>query len=142
MDDDGRRDRTRRCRLCQRRPWESLDVVNVRYTADYPPAKIEQDLELRAVDLEFKYVDPRFHTLADHDGLQTLQRAIRETMPEGSNCIRKAPASDMRFFSEHGTPGVVFGPDGYDAHSQDEYADISSFGPDVGSLVAFVRQYS
>ncbi len=123
-------------------PGTASLLLNIRYTENYLPEDIERDLEQQNISFQFEYVEPRLHTPASDEGVQMLQDAVRSTVGKaGGKLIRKAPASDMRFLSEKRIPAVVFGPEGHNAHSSDEYAVISSFETYIQSVKRFVQQY-
>jgi succinyl-diaminopimelate desuccinylase len=52
-------------------------------------------------------------------------------------------ASDARFLQEHGTPGIVWGPDGdLSAHAYDEHLNLDSFYELYRILDLFVARAS
>lgn len=122
-------------------PGKAEAQLDIRYTKSYPPEEVEKDLEnIEGLSYSIKSVDPMLDTDSENDYVQVLKEASESVTGDEVDITRKEPASDVRHFSEHGIPGVVFGPEGYNVHEDREYAVIDSFDDYYRCLTEFIRK--
>lgn len=109
-------------------PDKAEAKLDIRWTEDYPPQKIQEDME-EIEDLKFDIlsVDPMLKTDPENSYIRSIQKASEKVMEEKIKVSRKEAASDMRHFSGKEIPGIVFGPEAYNIHEDQEYVVINSF---------------
>jgi len=114
-------------------PAEATARFDVRYTEnDDMPALFEQLRRTLAGELRLDLLEPVFE-----GGASPLRDLLLEKTP-GTRLVAEHGASDARFLSETGTPGVVWGADGdMSQHSENEHLNIASLRPLYRSLSAF-----
>ncbi|MFT4892680.1 MAG: succinyl-diaminopimelate desuccinylase [Candidatus Nanohaloarchaea archaeon] len=109
-------------------PDEAEAKLDIRWTEDYDPDEIQEDLEsIEGLDFDVLAVDPMLKTDPENQYIEMLQETSRKVIDGKLELTRKEAASDVRHFSGAGIPGIVFGPEGYGIHEDGEYADIESF---------------
>jgi len=106
-------------------PAEATARFDVRYTEnDDMPALFEQLRRSLAGELRLDLLEPVFE-----GGASPLRDLLLEKTP-GTRLVAEHGASDARFLSETGTPGVVWGADGdMSQHSENEHLNIASLMP-------------
>lgn len=82
-------------------------------------------------------LDSPHHVDQSDSDVRALVAAARQ-QGLGGQFLRKHGAGDGRFYGERGIPAVAFGVGGAGQHGPDEYADISTIGPYLAALRAFL----
>ena len=99
--------------------------LDVRYTEEYPPEEVIEDLEdIEGLKFNVEAEDPPLRTSKQNENVKNLKE-----IADGVNDTvfsRERGASDMRHFSEQGIPAVVMGPTGDNIHGEDEYVEKES----------------
>ncbi|NMJ92699.1 M20/M25/M40 family metallo-hydrolase [Nanohaloarchaea archaeon] len=90
------------------------------------------------VDLGFrqKVLDTDYENFYVQKLLESAKKSIEGEEPK---VMWKAPPSDMGHLYSQGIPAVVFGPEGYNSHGDNEYAVIDSFEEYMNSLMDFLE---
>jgi succinyl-diaminopimelate desuccinylase len=108
-------------------PDEAEAFIDIRWTENYPPEQIREDLErIDEVEYSIEAVDPALNTDSENEYVQLIQEKSESVLGEKVMLERKPPASDMRHFMKEDIPAVVFGPEGYNVHENEEYLVIDS----------------
>ncbi|MFB6204320.1 MAG: M20 family metallopeptidase [Candidatus Nanohaloarchaea archaeon] len=113
--------------------------LDIRFASEYVPEEILDDLEELDIDIEVVFNEPMLDNDPENPYIQQLKSSAGDVV---GDCAleRKEPGSDMRFLAAEGIPAVVFGPEGYNSHADDEYAAVESFGDYYEILKRFLRQ--
>lgn len=118
-------------------PGSAEMTLDIRYTDDYPADAVLNDIKrVGEVDVEVVARAPMLDNDSQNRYIQDLKEALNRVTGEGELRMKKS-ASDMRFLTSNGTPAVVFGPEGYDIHGENEHAVISSFKPYYDTVMEF-----
>lgn len=72
--------------------------------------------------------------------LHRLAESVAATTGQPATFIRKHGASDIRFFSQRGIPGVTMGLQGEGLHSDGEYVEIDSIERYITTLTMFLQK--
>lgn len=138
-------------------PESGLIEFDIRYTNDYHPEDIIQDIaekfgveashleqpaEVAKVmsqevdDLDFEIInnEPMLFNNKEDKKLQELANAIEEATGKQPEFRRDEGASDARFQTVKGNNGVTFGPRGGNLHGPNEYIEIESLIPFYNSI--------
>lgn len=138
-------------------PGEGLMELDMRYTDDYRPEAIIQDIagvfgvdassveqpsEVAEVmseevdELNFEVINNAPMQLNDKDDerLQELAEAIESATGTEAEFRRNEGASDARFPTIKGKAGVTFGPKGDNLHGPEEYVEVDSIEPYYDSI--------
>lgn len=102
--------------------------LDIRYAPDDPPDKIIREIKskCRGIDAKSLSVEPAASCAPDNKFVASLLNSIKKTTGKTGELITKEAASDVRFFTAVGIPGVVFGPGGGGSHSANEWVDLNS----------------
>ncbi|WEL23508.1 M20 family metallopeptidase [Candidatus Nanohalovita haloferacivicina] len=122
-------------------PEKAEAWLDIRTAREYPNEEVIEDIrgiEGLSVD-QVNLDESMLSTAHDNKFIQALKSSA-EGFEDECRVSRKEPGSDMRYLTENGIPAVVFGPEGYNAHSPDEYAVIDSFGDYYSIMMDFVRK--
>jgi len=115
-------------------PAEAEALVDIRYTENDDPDKLLADIKA-AVKSEMTVVST---SSIFNGGKSPLFDALLSSTP-GAKADRAHGASDARYLSDYGIPGVVWGAEGGGTqHSVDEYLDIQSLERLYDSLATFL----
>lgn len=99
--------------------------VDIRYSKQYDSKEILSDLEeTEGLNYEILSKAPMLETSENIEKVRYLQETAEEVTGEEAEFRKENFASDMRFFTEKGVPAVCFGPEGYNLHAEDEYAEV------------------
>lgn len=116
-------------------------LLDIRYIPDDSPDQILEKIDdIDNVEYEVKYREPPLNTSSDSRYIEDLHR-IANDICGGGSIINKCSSSDMRHFTRTDIPAVVFGPEGYDPHGDEERINISSFENYVKTVVKFILSY-
>jgi len=117
-------------------PDEAVAHLDIRYTEhDDIPRLIEEMRESIQSTLTVVLEEPIFEA-----GRTPYLDLLQETASQ-ARLAQENGASDARFLSVHGIPGVVWGADGGNSqHSADEYVSIDSVGRLYTTLDRFVKE--
>lgn len=122
-------------------PEKAEAWLDIRTAESYPNDEVVGDLrEIEGLSVEEVILDESMLATDHSDKLVQALKSSAEKFEEECRVSRKEPGSDMRFLTENGIPAVVFGPEGYNAHSPNEYAVIDSFGDYYSIMMDFVRE--
>ncbi len=114
--------------------------LDIRTTREYPNREVLNDIEsIEGLNVDKLLNESMLATDKDESQVQALKSSA-EKFEEEFQISRKEPGSDMRFLTEYGVPAVVFGPEGYNAHSPDEYAVIDSLGDYYQIIMDFIQE--
>lgn len=115
--------------------------LDIRTAKEYPNEEVINDLEsidgLEVSDIILN--ESMLETDQSNRYVKSLKDSA-EDVEETCKISNKEPGSDMRFLTENGIPAVVFGPEGYNAHSPNEYAVIDSLEDYYEIIMDFVRK--
>ena len=114
--------------------------LDIRTAKEYPNSEVIQDLKhIEDLSVEVLSDEAMLSTDKDNEKVRSL-KASAEKFEDECRVSRKEPASDMRHASREGSPAVVFGPEGYNAHAPDEYAVIESLGDYYSIMMDFIEE--
>jgi succinyl-diaminopimelate desuccinylase len=114
--------------------------LDIRRAREYPNREVLNDIEsIEGLKVEEILNESMLATDKDESQVQALKSSA-EKFEEECQISRKEPGSDMRFLTENSVPAVVFGPEGYNAHSPDEYAVIDSLGDYYQIIMDFIQE--
>lgn len=122
-------------------PEKAEAWLDIRTAREYPNDEVLKDIRsIEGLEVEeIKLNESMLSTGHENEKVQVLKESAEEFEDE-CKISRKEPGSDMRFLTEHGIPAVVFGPEGYNAHSPNEYAVIDSLGDYYSIMMDFVEE--
>ena len=138
-------------------PDSAVMELDMRYTDDYRPEDIIQDvadvfgvdasgieqpsevaniLSEEVEDLDFEVINnaPMQHNEKDNEYIQRMMEIIEEETGESPEFTRKEGASDARFPTVKGNPGITFGPRGKNLHGPEENVEVDSIEPYYRSI--------
>lgn len=93
-----------------------------------------QSLTKTNLSVDVQTLEAACHTESDHPDVRALKAC-------GANgTLKTHGSSDLRFFQEHGIPGVCFGPKGANPHADNEYVELESLENYRSMLTQFVQQ--
>ncbi|MFB6143971.1 MAG: M20 family metallopeptidase [Candidatus Nanohaloarchaea archaeon] len=138
-------------------PDSAVMELDMRYTDDYRPEDIIQDVanvfgvdatgveepsEVAEImseevdDLDFQVINnaPMQLNERDNEYIQHLVDIVEEETGETPEFTRKEGASDARFPTVKGSPGITFGPRGKNLHGPDENVEVESLEPYYRSI--------
>lgn len=118
-------------------PDHAEAYLDIRYASDYTPDEILSDLEEMDIGAEAVLNESMLKTDDDNPYVQQLKSAAENVIDE-CRIARKEPGSDMRFLTEKGVPAVVFGPEGYHSHGDEEHAVIDGMADYCRIIKRFV----
>lgn len=123
-------------------PGEAEATLDIRYTPEYPADQVLEDIrDIEEIDVEVVARAPMLENDRNNFYIQKLKDSVQSNVGEDSGRLyMKKSASDMRFFTEKGIPAVVFGPEGYNLHGDNEYAAIPSFKPYYDAVKSFCEE--
>lgn len=114
--------------------------LDIRTAREYPNDEVLKDIRsIEGLEVEESLNESMLSTDHDNEKVQALKQSAKG-FEEECKISRKEPGSDMRFLTEHGIPAVVFGPEGYNAHSPNEYAVIDSLGDYYSIMMDFIQK--
>lgn len=119
-------------------PAEAEALLDIRHTEHDDPDKLLADIKARVKgEVSVVSTSPIFN-----GGKSPLLDALMAAMP-GAKAGRAHGASDARYLSRHGIPGVVWGAEGGGSqHSANECLEIESLERLYGGLTAFLDALS
>lgn len=98
-----------------------------------------QSLAPKNTRIDIKKLEPSHFADPKNSDLQALAKAVAKISGHSSRFIRKHGASDIRFFSQYGIPGVVIGVQGAGLHGDEEYVEIDSIERYQTTLATFLQ---
>lgn len=121
-------------------PGSAEATLDIRYTDEYDASQVLEDIgAIEGLEVEVVARAPMLKNDPQNFYIQELKQSCRKKKGRGE-LYRKKSASDMRFFTEKGIPAVVFGPDGYNQHGENEFADISGLEEYYEVIVDFLER--
>ena len=123
-------------------PEKTEAWLDIRTADEYPNSEVVDDVkDIEGLKVEEVVLnESMLATDSDDKHVQALKSSAEKFIDE-SRVARKEPGSDMRFLTENGIPAVVFGPEGYNAHSPDEYAVIDSLEDYYRIMMDFAERF-
>jgi succinyl-diaminopimelate desuccinylase len=109
-------------------PAQSEARLDIRYTPTKIPAKIIAKIRklVFPVKVVVENVEPAAFCEPTSTFITNLSKAVEEVTGKKDQLIAKEAASDVRFFTARGIPGVVFGPGGGGSHAEREFVSLGS----------------
>jgi succinyl-diaminopimelate desuccinylase len=125
----------------KKNPNKAEITFSVYTTGDYPNEKVKEDVRsFEDIEVEIGFEQSVLDTDYDNSYVQKLLQAAENSIENGEPEVTwKAPPSDMGHLYSQGIPAVVFGPEGYNSHGDNEYTVISSFEEYMSSLENFIE---
>lgn len=112
--------------------------LDIRFSPEYPSDEVIADFDELGVDYQVNFNEAMLENNPENPEIQALKETAEDIIGE-CELARKEPGSDMRFLAAEDIPAVVFGPEGYYSHGDDEHAVISSFEDYYKILKQFVE---
>lgn len=108
-------------------PEEAVMELDIRFSRQYPKEEIISDIEnIEDIEVGVLAEAPMMETSEESEFVKSLGKSAEEVSGRQIEFRRENFASDMRFFTEKGIPAVCFGPEGYNLHGENEFAEVES----------------
>lgn len=128
-------------RMSDENPNQAEMKFSVYPAGDYTLEEIKEKVNsLKDTEVEICFEQSVLDTDYDNRYVQKLLEASKNSVKkEEPKVTWKAPPSDMGHLYSKGIPAVVYGPEGYNSHRNDEYTVIESFEEYMNSLENFIK---
>ena len=114
--------------------------LDVRFVEGFDSKEfVEKVKALGGVDVEVLEEGSMLENDEKNKYIQLLKKACERVTGKECALVEKFGASDMRFLTANGIPAVVFGSEGKNLHSLNEYATIAGMGQYYEVLMEFLR---